>query len=121
MKSSRNPSQRNRELFGKARDLLYTYPQSTPSGQANSTLTSPPAASFLRNKLPPLPKYDTKPLASTQIPMERNNARLQVAKEGDHSTMSKYLPSSLTSFLMAPVVQFDGRDPEGHNNLGTGA
>jgi hypothetical protein len=70
---------------------------------------SPPSsthrsASFLRNKLPPLPKDETKPPASAGILTERNNARLQVANEGDQNTMSKYLSLSLTSFLIAPVV-----------------
>jgi hypothetical protein len=74
--------------------------------QANGTTTSPKhgSSSFLRNKLPPLPKDDTKPPASALLPTERNTARLKLANEGDHKTMSKYLPSSLESFLMAPVV-----------------
>jgi hypothetical protein len=77
--------------------------------QANGMITSTPSpkhrsSSFLRSKLPPLPKDETKPLASARIPTERNNARLKLANEGDHKTMSKYLPSSLESFLMAPVV-----------------
>jgi hypothetical protein len=83
----------------------------TPDGprQANGMITSTPSpkhrpSSFLRNKLPPLPKDKTKPPASPRIPTKRNNVRLKLANEGDHKTMSKYLPSSLESFLMAPVV-----------------
>jgi hypothetical protein len=80
--------------------------------QANGMITSTPSpkhrsSSLLRNKLPPLPKDETKPPASARIPTERNNARLKLANEGDHNTMSKYLPSSLESFLMAPVVDPD--------------
>jgi hypothetical protein len=77
--------------------------------QANGMITSTSSPkhrslSFLQNKLLPLPKDETKPPASARIPTERNNARLKLANEGDHNTMSKYLPSSLESFLMAPVV-----------------